>query len=536
MFVFFLTLGRFLEARARHKAGGFVSAIAEVRPLSALRRGEGGDEPVGTVELVPGDIVVVPPGETVPADGELVSEAAAFDESLLSGESLARRRRSGEPVLGGSLNLAQAPIEVRVTQSGNDGYIDRVGDLLHRAMSERPEFLQMADRWAGFFVAAVLALTLLTGAVWLWLDPARAVGVVLAMLVVTCPCALSLAAPTAFAVALGRFAQFGLLCRSARVIERIGQVNAWLFDKTGTLTEGRIGIVRVDVLGRVPEDRVLAVAAALEAGIEHPIARAVRQLADVAPATAVDYLPGKGVSGEVEGRRYRLGSATHVGRETGSDGVACIYLADEEEILARFVLADRLRPQAREALSALAESARIALISGDSEAAVAQVARQVAVPEYRAGLMPADKLDFLRERQLQGYVVAAVGDGINDAPFLAQADVSVAMVAGSQLAKASADVVFTGDDLRTLARFPALAATTRRVVRQNLGWAAAYNLTVIPLAAFGVLMPWMAALGMSLSSVVVVGNALRLNGLLSEQTGIGQPSLEPLPLGGRLRS
>ncbi|MGD8340064.1 MAG: heavy metal translocating P-type ATPase [Gammaproteobacteria bacterium] len=535
MFVFFLTLGRFLEARARHKAGGFVSAISEVRPLSAIRRREGGDEHVGTVELVPGDVVVVPPGETVPADGDLVSATAAFDESLLSGESLARRRQSGDPVLGGSLNLGHAPIEVRVTQSGDDGYIDRVGDLLHRAMSERPEFLRMADRWAGFFVAAVLGLTVLTGGIWMLRDSARAVDVVLAMLVVTCPCALSLAAPTAFAVALGRFAQHGLLCRSARVIERIGQVHTWLFDKTGTLTEGRIGVIRVDALGELPEHRILEIAAALEAGIEHPIARAIRQLADSEPAEAIEFEAGRGVSGEVGGRRYRLGSAIHVGYESEPDDVACIYLGGEDGVLARLVLADRIRPHASDALASLALGANLALISGDSEPAVAAVARRLAVPEYRAGLMPEEKLDLLQERQRQGEVVAAVGDGINDAPFLAQADVSVAMVAGSQLAKASADVVFTGDDLRTLARLPALASATRRIVRQNLGWAAAYNLTVLPLAALGLLMPWMAALGMSLSSLVVVGNALRLSGILSEQTETREPTLDAVPAGGRLQ-
>lgn len=534
MFVFFLTLGRFLEGRARHKAVGFVAALAEVRPLSAVRRNADGDERVGTVELVPGDIVVVAPGEILPADGELVSESAVVDESLLSGESLGRRRESGEPVLGGSLNLGRSPLVVRITQSEDNGYIDRVGDLLHRAMADRPEFLRLADRWAGAFVAAVLVLTILAGGFWLKLDAARAVEVVLAMLVVTCPCALSLAAPTAFAVALGRLARIGLLCRSARVLERIGQVDTWLFDKTGTLTEGRIGIVRVDLLGELPEDRCLAIAAALEAGIEHPIAQAIRRVADAAPAEAVEYTPGQGVAGRVDGRNYRLGSARNVGSGAPTSEMPCIYLADDGQVLARIVLADRMRPHAREALASLGDSARIGLISGDSEPAVREAARTLGVPAYEAGLMPADKLESLRTRQRAGDVVAAVGDGINDAPFLAQADVSIAMIAGSQLAKASADVVFTGDDLRTLARLPSLARATRRVVRQNLVWAAAYNLTVIPLAAAGILLPWMAALGMSLSSLVVVGNALRLGGLLTERQDSTDANVAAVPAGGPL--
>jgi Cu2+-exporting ATPase len=532
MFVFFLTLGRFLEARARHKAGGFVAALADVKPLSAVRRFNQGIERVGTIELVPGDVVIVAPGEAVPADGELVSDAGVLDESLLSGESLGRRRERGEALLGGSLNLGRSPLEVRVTQSENEGYIDRVSDLLHRAMADRPEFLRLADRWAGVFVAAVLGLTIATGGVWMTLDPGRAVEVVLAMLVVTCPCALSLAAPTAFAVALGRYARIGLLCRSARVIERVSEVTTWLFDKTGTLTEGRIGIVRVDRLTKLSESSCLRIASSLEAGIEHPIARAIRKLADAPPAEAVDYTAGFGVSGRVGGKLYSLGSAQHVGHDVTGDDAPCIYLSDDRQLVARFVLADRMRPFAREALASLSGSARVALISGDSETAVAGAAHTLGVSEYRASLAPRAKLDFLRARQQAGEVVAAVGDGINDAPFLAQADVSIAMVAGSQLAQASADIVFTGDDLRTLARLPELARETRRVVRQNLGWAAAYNLTVIPLAALGLLMPWMAALGMSLSSLVVVGNSLRLSGLEPENPETPGDEPAAIPVGG----
>ena len=524
MFVFFLTLGRFLEARARHRAGGLVAALSELRPLSALRRRGDATERVGTIELEPGDIAIVPPGERVPADGVLVSTAATLDEALLSGESAGRRRQRGETALGGSLNLGSAPVEIRVTQGGNDGYIDRVGSLLHRAMADRPAYLELADRWAGGFVAAVLALTAIAGSVWLSVDADRALEVVLAMLVVTCPCALSLAAPTAFAVALGRLARAGLLCRSARVLERLGDVRLWLFDKTGTLTEGRIGIVRVETLADVTAAECLRIAGTLEAGIEHPIARALGNAAghDAGNAAAADveYVPGHGVVGRVRGRVYRLGSPRFVGLDEQAGAAPAVYLADAGRVLARIVLADRIRPHAREALASIAAgvgsaaAAEIELVSGDSPAAVGAAAAALGIARFSALRTPADKLALLEDRQAAGVVVAAVGDGINDAPFLARADVSIAMVAGSQLAQASADVVFTGDDLRTLARLPALARATRRVVRQNLTWAALYNLTALPLAALGLLEPWMAAIGMSLSSVVVVANALRLNRLL----------------------
>jgi len=534
MFVFFLTLGRFVEARARHKAGGLVAALAELRPLGALRRVGDRLERVGTIELERGDVIVVEPGEALPADGRLLSATATLDEALLSGESRARRRAAGEAVLGGSLNIGRQPLEIEVTQAGNDGYIDQVGSLLQRALADRPAFLRVADRWAGLFVAAVLLATAVTGSVWLWIAPERALEVVLAMLVVTCPCALSLAAPTAFAVALGRLARLGLLCRSARVLERLGQVRLWLFDKTGTLTEGRIGIVRIDTFTQTSATDCLAIAAALEAGIEHPIARAIAANQDVAPAEAIDYAAGFGVTGTVAGRRWRLGSARHTGFAGAEDEAQCVYLADADAdaVVARIVLADRLRPEAREALAALRREGKIALVSGDSGEAVALAARSLGIDDHAALQSPADKLELLRARQAAGQVVAAVGDGINDAPLLAQADVSVALVAGSRLAQASADIVFTGGDLRVLAQLPALARRTRAVVRQNLIWAAVYNLGALPLAATGVLQPWMAALGMSLSSVVVVANALRLNRLRAEPAEGPAAGLAPVPAAG----
>jgi Cu2+-exporting ATPase len=517
MFLFFLSLGRFLESRARRRAGGLFDALADLRPLSATRRSGAGVERVGTVELAAGDLVVVAPGEAVPADGELVAERGSFDESLLSGESVGRLRSRGDAVLGGSLNVGRAPVEIRVTHVGADSYLERVGGLLHRALADRPRFLKLADRWAAWFVVALFAVTAAAGAFWLARAPERALQVVLALLVVTCPCALSLAAPTAFAVALGRLARRGLLLRSARVLERLGDVTLWMFDKTGTLSEGRIAVARVDAPAGVDTERCLAIAAALEAGNAHPIARALTADRDVPPAAALDYRPGFGVSGVVDGRRYRLGSAHHVGLKAREDAGG-IYLADDEALLARIVLADTLRPRAREALATLeAHGYGLALVSGDATEPVRRTARALGITEWHAAQAPADKLALLRARQRAGSVVAAVGDGINDAPLLAQADVSIAFLSGSQLAQASADIVFTGQDLRVLARLPEWAATTRRIVRQNLVWAAVYNLAAVPLAAGGLLAPWMAAIGMSLSSLVVVGNALRLNRLLAER-------------------
>ncbi len=510
MFVFFLTLGRYLEARARHAAGNTVAALADLKPLSAMRYRGDRLERVGTVELETGDRVVVAPGESVPADGTLASPDGRLDEALLSGESRPRRRSLGERVLGGSLNVGQSPIDVRIVASPDSGYIEQVGDLLVRAMDDRPDFLRLADRWASVFVGAVLVAATATGIAWSQVAPERAVEIVLAMLVVTCPCALSLAAPTAYAVALGRLARIGLMCRSARVLERIADVSVWMFDKTGTLTEGRIDIVRTDALGALPTDRCIEIAAALEAGIEHPIAHAFVRAAAAAPANGTELRIGFGVTGDVDGVRYRLGSARHAGIAQSVGDERSVYLSDSDGPLARFVLADRLRPFAADAVRQLASGADVQLISGDDPGAVSAAAHALGLRTFAAMHTPVQKLERLGRQQSEGAVVAAVGDGVNDAPFLAQADVSVAMVEGSQLAQAGADVIFTGDDLRTLASLPAQASMTRRIVRQNLAWAVCYNAAALPLAAAGVLTPWMAALGMSLSSIVVVLNALRL--------------------------
>jgi Cu2+-exporting ATPase len=320
------------------------------------------------------------------------------------------------------------------------------------------------------------------------------------------------------------------------VLERLRDVDLWLFDKTGTLTEGRLGVTRVTTSGesgvgsldptppatgprrRIQEsdaesrrDFVLGVAAALEAGIEHPVARALRtQATPAAIAEGVEYRTGYGVTGRVDGTQYTLGSARYVGARVERASNA-VYLATARGLVATIELADRLRPSARAAVATLARTADIMLVSGDEPAAVTHVAAEVGIARALAQHAPEDKLRVLRAAQAQGRVVAAVGDGVNDAPLLAAADVSIAMVAGSRLAQAAADVVFTGDDLRVLARLPDLAAATRRVVRENLAWAAGYNLIAVPLAAAGVLAPWMAAVGMSVSSLVVVGNALRLH-------------------------
>jgi Cu2+-exporting ATPase len=512
MFIFFLTLGRFLESRARYRAGRAYASVDELVPLSATRVRDAVTETVGTVELVTGDIVIVPPGARAPADGVILSERASVDESLLSGETTARSRLRSEVMLGGSLNVGANPVELRVTAVGRDSYAGHVDRLLETALARKPHAIRAAEAWASRIATTLLVVTAIVGCCWLVFAPHEAFEVVLAMLVVTCPCAISLAAPAAFAAGLGALARHGLLLRSTEVIEQILDVRTWLFDKTGTVTEGAVRIARTWPMADLDVQRCIEIAAALEAGIDHPIARAFTGRGSTARAHDVAYYPGKGVTGHVGERRFRLGSAAFVAAP-GNDVGDGIWLADDRGVVAHFEIRDTLRPHAREAIAMLtAAGAEVRLVSGDGAAAVAEAARELGIDAYRAAQLPEQKLAALQELQaIDNVAVAAVGDGINDAPLLAQADVSIAMVSGSELARASADIVFTGADLRCIAMLPGWAARVRRTIRQNIAWAVAYNVVGIPAAAAGIVPPWLAALGMSMSSLVVVLNGLRLS-------------------------
>jgi P-type Cu2+ transporter len=517
MFVFFLTLGRYLEMNARHRAGDTHEALARLLPSTARRRAAQGWESVALAQLRPGDVVSVLHGETLPADGRLTGAGARLDESMLSGESRPRLRQAGEPALAGSINLGD-PLEIEVVRTGSDTIVSAIGRLLDRAQTERPPIAAAADRVARWFVLGVLAAAATTWFVWNILDPARAFEVTLAVLVVTCPCALSIATPAAMTAATAFLARRGLLVTRAGAVERLARVKRVIFDKTGTLTLGQPRITGVETRSALPADAALGIAAALEAVSEHPIARAFAVASPAGEARDVQVSPGLGIEGMVAGRRWRLGRpdwAAALGQapspESASDETT-VCLADEDGVVAVFRLADTLRAGTRQHLQALARLGLAAEVaSGDGAEVVAAVATAVGIGEWRAGLAPEDKLTLLRARQAAGETVVMVGDGVNDAPVLAGADVSVAMAGGTPLAQTSADMVLLGESLGPLVEGVGTARRTLRVVRQNLAWAAGYNLTALPLAATGLIAPWMAAIGMSASSLLVVLNALRLS-------------------------
>ncbi len=521
MFVFLLLLARFLELAARRRAVGRAEALGGARPALATRLGEAGEETVPVGELVPGDRVLVRPGETVPADGRVAEGRSSVDESVLTGESRPLPRAAGDAVIGGSVNY-ESPLVVEVEQVGEQTVLSRILELVERARAERPRAALLADRIAAHFVAGVLLIAGAVGA-WWWLhEPQAWLPVTVSLLVVTCPCALSLATPTAITAALSGLLARGVVVTRGAALERLAAADRCVLDKTGTLTEGRLRIARITTFGRLDEREVLRVAAALEQASEHPLARALREaVPDPPAATEPASVPGAGIGARVQGTAYRLGTLAHV-RAGGAaspralvealDGEqrASAILADEEAILALLTFDDRPREGAREALAVLAAlGVEVSVLSGDRPAAAAATAQALGIESVEGGLSPADKVARVRTLQGAGHVVAMAGDGVNDAPVLAVADVSAALGAGTDAARASADLILVGERLDGLGDAVATARATRGIIRQNLGWALGYNLLALPAAAAGLVPPWLAAVGMSASSLLVVANGLR---------------------------
>jgi len=522
MFIFFLLTARYLELAARKRASEHTEALIQSQATTARREIAGHEvETVAALELEPGDIVQIHPGETIPADGVVIEGESSTDESLLSGESRPRRKAVDDQLVGGSVNI-DGPLRMRVTSAGQETILSTILQLVERAQAEKPAIARLADRIAAGFVIGILVLAVAVGVYWWLNDPARWLPVTIAMLVVTCPCALSLATPAAITAATGQLIRSGLLASRGHALERLAKASHVVFDKTGTLTEGRLDIARIDSFAELPAADCLRIAALLETRSEHPVATAFRDTpVDPAQVNGIRNLPGRGVSGQVDGRRFHLGSRAHIAglADLGdakdevdpASGATQIFLADDRRVLARFVLEDRVRSGAVELVQALrALGIKVLLYSGDEPVAVAAIARRLGIDDWRARMLPEDKLDAVRRLQEQGGLVAMIGDGINDAPVLAGADVSIAIGGGARYAAAAADMVLLSVHLEVLRHGVVTARRMLRIIRQNLTWALAYNLTALPLAAVGLIHPWMAALGMSASSLLVVGNAIRL--------------------------
>ena len=552
MFIALLLLARYGELVARQKAGAAIEFVARQRPAVAERlRGWPADtspETVAAAQLVAGDVVLVRPGAVVPADGEIVDGRSHVEEAMLTGESLPHLRTPGNRVLAGSINR-DGPLVVRVQAAGEATRLASVLRLVERAASERPGVARIADRAAAWFVGALLLLALGTALVWWQLDPERALPVTVALLVVSCPCALSLATPAALAAAAGSLARAGVVLGRSNALEALARVTHVVLDKTGTLTEGCVRLTACETTRGTSRAQAIALAAAVDARSEHPLARALQDAAAEAastPAPAVGEFrqtTGEGVEGSVDGVRVRVGRPDFVAAlagpmpaalqavadDAGHRG-ALAALGDENGWRAMFTFADALRPGAARLIEELRSLCITpVMLSGDRQASVDAVARSLGLDDARCDLTPDAKCAAIGRLQANGAVVAMIGDGINDAPALARAQVSISLGSATPLAQHTADVVILCDRVERAATALREARRTLAVIRQNLAWAAAYNAVAIPAAAFGFVTPVVAAVGMSLSSLVVVANALRLTRLPARDSGRGIDAMPSMP-------
>ena len=515
MFVFFLTVARYLEMRARHRSVDRSAALASLLPNTATRLAADGRQQVPVAQLAAGDIALIRAGESFPADGSITTGHTSVDESMLTGESKPQPKAAGDAVMAGSVNI-DGIVEMRVDVTGTDTTLGTIGRLSEKARYARPAFVQLADRVASYIVVAILAIAAVVAASWYLVDPDRAFVVTLSVLVVTCPCALALATPTAFAAAGSRLADLHLLVTSGNAIETLSRATHIVFDKTGTLTRGMPEVVRtVTHDPGFTERECLQIAAALEVASTHPIARAFTRHESGITATGLEVRVGAGVEGVVDGRHWRLGNAAYVpgaGSATPGDDATLVFLGTGGRVVATFTVADTMREDAGETLTTLRGMGyETSLVSGDGEAPVARAAASLDIRNAHFACTPDDKLEYIHALQERDAVVVMVGDGINDAPVLAGADVSIAPSHAASLAQSSADVLMLGDSLHPVVTLMRGARRTMRIVRQNLAWAIIYNLSAVPLAAAGFVPPWLAAIGMSTSSLVVVLNALRLS-------------------------
>ena len=525
MFVFFLLGGRYLEFKARDRTAGALDHLMNRLPEVCERLAPSGQyEQVSVRRLQLGDQVRIQAGQAVPADGELLSACATVDEALLTGESRPLTRQRGEELIAGSYNLAGS-VELRVDRLGKDTRFAQIVGLMEKASTDKPRLAILADRIASPFL--VLVMLAAAGAAWYWwqIDRQQALAVAVAVLIVTCPCALALATPTAMLASAGALARGGVLVRRLQAFESLAEVDVAVFDKTGTLTEDRLELVACHTRSGAQASEALQQAAFMAAQSLHPLSRALVRAAGepVASAALPDWQEhaGQGVEARwADGRVWRLGSAAFVGvcpdekAALPASDDAMVWLADEQGWVARFDLRESVRADAKDTVAALqALGLRTIMLSGDQSEAAHKVAAELGITEVHAHATPQDKLERVRQWQAEGHRVAMIGDGLNDGPVLALAHTSFALGKAAGLTQAQSDFVLQGGQLSDVLLTWRQARDTLRIVKQNLWWAAAYNVVCVPLAIAGYMPPWLAGLGMAGSSLLVIGNALRLSRL-----------------------
>lgn len=532
MFVFFLLTGRWIELRMRDRTAGALDALMRRLPNSIDRiKADGSFERVAVRRLNVGDIVRVLPGETFPADGTITLGSTNADEALLTGESRPVAKQAGAEVIAGSHNLSAA-VQVRIDKIGQSTRYAQIVALMERVSVEKPRLALLADRIARPFLLAVLIAAAASAAFWWQTDPGHALMVAVAVLIVTCPCALSLATPAAMLTASGALARAGVLVRKMQALEALTRIDTIVFDKTGTLTHDKMTVGQISTRDKQGNLEALQIAAAIAQHSLHPVSRALvlanqnqagteEELAQVANVQEVS---GFGLTADSAYGRLKLGSAQFCSLEDDiiqslSDDVSRVHLVSEQGWLASFEIVEAVKQDAASAIQALQESGiHVEVLSGDKPQSVTRIAKLVGISQAKGGCTPQDKLSHLQRLQQQGRQVAMVGDGLNDGPVLASAHVSIAMGQAVPLAQAQSDFVIMGGQLAMLPQLIAQARRTMHIVKQNLIWAAAYNAICVPLAVAGMLPAWLAGLGMALSSLLVILNAARLSSIATQAT------------------
>ncbi len=522
MFAFLLLGARVLETNARHKSLLISDDILKLKPHFAERINEDGStELVSTNRLNVGDILQIKPGDSIPIDGELLDEIAMVDESLLSGESMPLEKHRGDKLIGGAVNYEQ-PLRMKVTQVGAETVLSQMSRLIDRSMSEKPRIAKLADIISTYFVLGLILACIGTFIVWYnFIDPSRAFAVTLTVLVVSCPCALALATPSALSAGNQAIIEKGLIATRAGALETLGKITDVVFDKTGTLTEGKLTIDAVKLFTeQYNQEELLTIAATLESTSNHPIAYGFHKWVldhevKLPALEETENIVGKGIIGKIGGETFKIGRLDWFDLE----GKARLFgnglwvgLGREQELLAAFSLHDSLKQDTEAVIEKLQESGyNLHILSGDRQTTVDLFNETLNIEDAQGDLLPEDKLRYVEKLQKEGKIVAMLGDGINDGPVLAKADVSIAIGQGALLAQSTADMILMTDNrLMPLIDGVRLAKRTDKIITQNLIWALSYNLIAIPVAMFGVILPWMAALGMSMSSLLVVGNTLRI--------------------------
>lgn len=508
MLVFFLLTGRYLEMRARHRSVDSADALVQLTPAFAQRiLADNQTEDIPVVSLEVGDKVRVMEGAHIPADGTLLTQQTQLDEALLSGEAAARQRLKGDAVIAGSMVL-EGPIDIEVTRVGADTFLSTLANLSTKAQTQRPKLTRRSERITANFVLRVLVITAFTLVGWLWYDPSQALDATIALLVVACPCALGLAAPAAITRAMGVLAKRNVLVIKPDALETLIQIDRAVFDKTGTLTEPSLDAAQTN-----PD--ALQLAASLARESQHPLSRALvaANQQPLLAASDTQSFPGMGLEATVKGRTLRLGQPRFVLNEdqVPAHQDSSLVLGESGQLLAEFYLNETLRPDAIVTVNRLqAQNVQCQILSGDNEKRVKNIAQQLGIQQWHARQVPADKLSHLQQLHEQQHKALMVGDGSNDAPVLAGADVSIALTSGAELAQANADILLCDGQLNNLVYIRQIAQQTQKILKQNERWAITYNTLAMPTAALGFIPPWLAAIFMSISSLVVVLNALRI--------------------------